>query len=161
MTVFRNLLLVIILLSLSSSCSKKEPTITVLNDPANFKHIIYFNNDRLTKDTKSWEISKKDFVLIDSLLQSKSLMSTTETINGIEPFKRKIHESLLNNYYKQYIPYIDKNGDRILYINAACHKAENWETDLIIFRDGGDCYWNVKVNLNQKIMYEFGVNSIA
>lgn len=73
MTVFRNLLLVIILLSLSSSCSKKEPTITVLNDPTNFKYIIYFNNDRLAEDTKSWKISKKDFVLIASLLRSKSL----------------------------------------------------------------------------------------
>jgi len=48
-----------------------------------------------------------------------------------------------------------------VYINAACHKIENWKTNLIIARDGGDCYWQLKINLDKKIMYEFHTNSIA
>lgn len=158
MTVFRHLFLAIIFIGLNSSCAKNDPNITVLNDPANFKYIIYYNNDRLAEGTKSWDISRKDFALIDSLLRSKSLKNDPDdnfsTIN--------IPEKYLENYFRQYIPYIDKNGDRIVYINAACHKEDKkWETSLLVVRDGGDCYWQVKVNVDKKVMYEFGINSIA
>jgi len=66
MTLFRSIFFVIFFLVLCNSCSKTDSTTTVLNDPANFKYILYFNNEKLAEDTKSWKITKKDFALIDS-----------------------------------------------------------------------------------------------
>ncbi|WP_299765279.1 hypothetical protein [uncultured Dokdonia sp.] len=157
MTLFRSIFFVIFFLALCNSCSKTDTTITVLNDPANFKYIYHFNNEKLSEDTKSWKITKENFTLIDSLLKSKLLKNGPPH----DVHFRTLSEKYLENYFRQYIPYIDKNGDRIVYINAACYKSEHWKTNLIIARDGGDCYWQLKINLDKKIMYEFHTNSIA
>ncbi len=57
----------------------------------------------------------------------------------------------LNLYKQQYIPYINSNGDKIVWVNCLCDQnVSDWKKDIIIVRDGGSCYFHVEINLTRK-----------
>ncbi len=74
-------------------------------------------------------------------------------------------------YYRQYIPYINKNGDRIIEVNAFCKipeypvdgdiKSMDWEKKYVNIMDGGECYWQIKLNLDQMKYFDLNINSNA
>ncbi|TDD99535.1 hypothetical protein [Flavobacterium cellulosilyticum] len=71
----------------------------------------------------------------------------------------------LNKYKRQYFGYIDKNGDRILFINCFWSKNKNnterWLTSEIMVLDGGSYYWNVKFNLAKNEIFDLNINGSA
>ena len=67
----------------------------------------------------------------------------------------------LKDYQRQYVGYIDKDGNRILFINAFKSGGGNWLKDIVRWRDGGSSFWQVKFNLKTKKLFEFRVNGIG
>lgn len=67
----------------------------------------------------------------------------------------------LRSYKRQYLGYLNEKGERIVWINALCgNDLNDWlKNDTVIVLDGGSCYWNVRVNLMTKQVFNFGVNS--
>lgn len=103
------------------------------------------------------EIDKAEIALRNNLKTSnKQLVNQSST--------RIIHIKL-NKYKRQYFGYIDKNGDRILFINCFWSKDKNstkrWLTSEIMFLDGGSYYWNVKFNLNKNEIFDLNINGFA
>lgn len=65
-------------------------------------------------------------------------------------------------YYRQYIPYVNKNGEKEVYINCLCDvDGYDWKTNLISVMDGGKCFFQLKINLKQNKYYSFNVNGYA
>ena len=56
------------------------------------------------------------------------------------------------------------NKEKIIYINCFCYimdlYADQWKTELIMVDDGGNCYFNVKANLDKNEYYELMVNGL-
>lgn len=64
------------------------------------------------------------------------------------------------SYYRQYVGYLNKENQKIIYLNSSCRMFPNWRTDIISVMGGGSCYFNVRVNLAKCECYEFIVNDL-
>jgi hypothetical protein len=68
----------------------------------------------------------------------------------------------LENYKRQYVPVIHENGEKEIWINCFCdHWDQDWQKKFIEVEDGGNCYFQLKINLTKKIFYDFMVNGNA
>jgi hypothetical protein len=72
--------------------------------------------------------------------------------------------SRLRYYVRQYFGYIDKDGNKIIFINCfsqTCNiyqRERYWLKDEVSAWDGGAAFWNVKINLASQKLFEFYVN---
>jgi len=71
-----------------------------------------------------------------------------------------IHENL-QRYMRQYVGYINEKGEKILWINMLWDESsylEDVDKRIIMVDDGGNYYWNVKVNLKSAKIYDLQIN---
>ncbi len=96
------------------------------------------------------EILKRD---IDELISSLNLCTS-------------ISKNTLRKYRRQYVGFVNKDGDIIIWINML-YKRSNHRTkaelsnDIIDVLDGGEDYWNIYVNVTKKYLYKLQINGIA
>jgi hypothetical protein len=65
-------------------------------------------------------------------------------------------------YKKQLIAVINSKGEKEIWVNCFCSDwGAPWKTEILIVDDGGPCYFNFKINLTTKKIYEFVVNGFA
>lgn len=73
--------------------------------------------------------------------------------------------SKISRYKKQYFGIINEDGEKIIYLNAGIGFDEfeepNWKKDYVNVFDGGDNFFNIKINLNQEKCFDFYVNGEA
>lgn len=63
----------------------------------------------------------------------------------------------------QYIGNLNDKGEQIIWINSicGCRNRKKIKKETIIVFDGGNCYWNVRVNIDTKKIFHFSVNGIS
>jgi hypothetical protein len=62
-------------------------------------------------------------------------------------------------YKRQYVAVTNKNGDKEVWINFLCQTyADDWKTSIKLVQDGGNCYFNLKINLTREKCYDLSVN---
>lgn len=68
-----------------------------------------------------------------------------------------------NNYFKQIIAVTNKKGQKEVWVNCFCVTMDNnkWKRDILIVEDGGNCYFNFKINLATMIFFDLRVNGVA
>ena len=68
----------------------------------------------------------------------------------------------LKNYARQYFGYVIKNHEKIILVNSFWDKYEindpDWLQNYYHVYDGGNYYWNIKINLTTHKLFDFGVN---
>lgn len=69
----------------------------------------------------------------------------------------------LSTYVRQYVGYTNEKGEKIIWINFVHEPTASYGLDKAIYEieDGGDSYWNVKVNLTTHQLFELSVNGDA
>ncbi|MCR8667686.1 hypothetical protein NO995_08330 [Aestuariibaculum sp. M13] len=70
----------------------------------------------------------------------------------------------LSQYRRQYIPSLNENEEKVVWVICFCKSSEvnnRWKTQTILVKDGGNCYFNLKVNLSKKECFDFKVNGSA
>ncbi|MFY9310383.1 MAG: hypothetical protein WAQ28_15160 [Bacteroidia bacterium] len=68
----------------------------------------------------------------------------------------------LNRYKRQYVAVINTKGEKEVWINCFCNTWEkDWKKEIVIVMDGGNCYFNLKINLAKQTSYEMSVNGEA
>lgn len=67
----------------------------------------------------------------------------------------------LSNYKVQVFGWINSNGEKILWANYLGEEKPEWKEKVIIVRDGGNYFFNVKVNLAIGQVYDFSINGEA
>jgi hypothetical protein len=68
----------------------------------------------------------------------------------------------LKKYKRQYIASINENGEKVVWVNCFCDNFDiKWKNDIVFVLDGGNCYFNLKINLTTKEYFEFMVNGEA
>jgi hypothetical protein len=164
----RYLFITFLFLTLANSCSTKYREET--SEPINFKFAIielpegdlqYIAEDY----ANSWVPDTTDLIAAEQLI--RQAVGTTEgELLSIES---------LPNYFRQYVGFRNTAGDRIIWVNALCdikngmvekngeHILEPWPwtKELIIVDDGGDCYWNILLNIDKEEYSNFFVNGEA
>lgn len=56
----------------------------------------------------------------------------------------------LKNYFRQYFVSTNSNGDKIVKVFCFCqHNGDIWRAERLEVHDGGDCYFNVMINITK------------
>ncbi|MEZ5425679.1 MAG: hypothetical protein R2747_05400 [Pyrinomonadaceae bacterium] len=64
----------------------------------------------------------------------------------------------LDKYRLQFIPFLNQQNEKVIWINGFCSNQPGWEKELVLVKDGGNCYFNLYVNLTQNSFEKFQVN---
>jgi hypothetical protein len=149
---------------LFTSCSGQIKTDS---DKGEDKKMTIISNPKYTKwitgnDYNLWNPDKSDLIKVNEIL-NKALLDKQFY------FLKKQSLSQLQKNYRQYICYLNEKGEKIVYINSMCELSIDydknnkpvpfdWKNEMIQISDGGDCYWNIKINLNTEKYYDLMIN---
>ena len=153
------LLNIVYILSLTSCSVQKDNTIdkkmTIIQDSKYVKWVTGKNFD-LWKPSDI-DLKKVDEILIKAIDENQFYFYRTKKLSEIK------------KNYRQYLCYIDEKGEKIIFINSMCELFTDydknndpiifdWRNEMIDVSDGGECYWNIKVNLSTNEYYELKIN---
>ncbi|TAH53690.1 MAG: hypothetical protein EYC68_02790 [Chloroflexota bacterium] len=147
-------LCIALLLFLLSACSVLDQT-TPLDPPTgkpppakiSFDHAILADGAFVPDEAT---IAALEMRLPDFLVQHQSQFNAAQA-----PIVER-----LENYRLQYWGEIE-NGKRVIVVNALCRAFENWQTQRVLVLDGGDCFFNLKYDVDAGSFYDLAVNREA
>lgn len=162
--------IVLIMLILVSSCTEYRKTnevetvVKVMSDlevgPADYVILKYQPQWHwLFKNVRAAELSNSEFLEIENFLKvaihesneaQKAELKTYNKNNSQNQRTTTGYELQLEGYKRQYVPVFNENGQKEVFINFFCDEFNDWETELVQVEDGGNCYYNFKVNLVTK-----------
>ncbi len=116
--------------------------------------------------------TEKDIANAESILKEQIRETNKNRINQFS--KRQHIDKNLNKYFRQYVGFIDKNGDRTIHINFHWDRFTlmerskgywdhrlDYTSDYSVVFDGGSRYWSANVNLTSGKLYGLSVNGLA
>ena len=126
----------------------------------------------LPPDCTQATLSNDDFANIDRVLSyCVNKYNHSQTIEYREIVKKlpdqdlKINDYVidLKRYYRQYIVVYNKRGEKEVWVNCFCNiqSLDNWREKAVIVMGGGNCFFNVRINLTRKSFSDFMVNGLA
>ncbi|WP_125047632.1 hypothetical protein [Pontibacter arcticus] len=123
------------------------------------------------KDAEAAHLTKDDFENIELVLNGciKKYNSKYDSVaNRLKidypwyKLKKEKYFIELKNYKRQYVAVTNSNGQKVVWANFFCHSFhDNWRESIVMFSDGGNCYFKLKINLATKECYELRVNGEA
>jgi hypothetical protein len=176
-------ILILVLLISISSCNryKKETEITsseqIISELAIDKGeyvIIPFKQEWywIFKNSKQTDLTQSDLNEIEGILQiavkenNDSQKLYLEKHNMEYPkhqWTETRFELKLNGFRRQYVPVINESGEKEIWVNFFCNnwQSEKWKTEIIDVDDGGNCFFNLKINLTTKKYSDLRINGYA
>ncbi|WP_153797407.1 hypothetical protein [Foetidibacter luteolus] len=148
-------ILTILLLFTNSDCpgqpaqAKSLPAAS--KDSQDSVQYVILNN--LAKDffdsaCKPAALSESEIAVIDSL--TKEQMKTERASRAFDSYKR------------QFIVVTDSQGDKLVYVNGFCNwKNQTWLSVFVQVDDGGNCFYQMRLNLSKKKVSFFSYNGYA
>lgn len=144
----------------------------------NEKNIVVLQTDKdlewiYDDDEKPATLNKNDFKIIERLLQKTVQEYNRQVEARFQHYKKKnpqavkVHKNNflieLERYKRQYFATQKSNGEKIVWINCFCRIPSNidWQTDLVWVKDGGNCYFQMQINITKKEVESFSVNGAA
>ena len=123
------------------------------------------------KDNKPTDLNKDDIQKIENILticineynlgQEKQFIDIDKKHPEYKLDKKNFIIDL-TRYKRQYVATINSKGEKEIWINCFCDTHnKNWRTERIVVKDGGNCYFNLKINLTTGQYYELMVNGDA
>jgi hypothetical protein len=123
-------------------------------------------------DSTQATLNNDDFANIDRVLSyCINKYNHSQTIEYREIVKKlpdqdlKINDYVidLKRYYRQYIVVYNKRGEKEVWVNCFCNvqSLDNWREKAVIVMGGGNCFFNVRINLTRKSFSDFMVNGLA
>ncbi|RYU95644.1 hypothetical protein [Emticicia agri] len=120
---------------------------------------------------KQAELTDNDFVIIEELLESRINSYNNHQQKRYNKIKAKHPEYTLRKedfiidlkvYKRQYVAITNSKGEKEVWVNCFCDIFnENWKKDIVIVLDGGNCYFNLKINITKGTYYDLMVNGDA
>jgi len=107
------------------------------------------------KGFKNWTPDISDIVTAEKLLNDCYVQEKTGTVNHLLG-------KTLEEYNKQYVGAVEENGEKTIWINCFCKKYEkdfpDWKKQIIGVADGGNCFFNLKINITRNVFGLLQVN---
>ena len=116
--------------------------------------------------------TKNEIRLTETILKNQISKLNNPRVNQFR--KRNYVDKNLNKYFRQYVGFINKNGDKVIHINFYWDKftlhdrlkgyddqRREYTSDFSMVLDGGSHYWNINVFLTQNKLERFEVNGVA
>lgn len=126
------------------------------------------STDNVTRFTPTGENIEK----AEAILKKQIKQVNNPRINQFG--KHQYIDKNLNKYFRQYIGFVNNQGDSVVHINFCWDKFTlldrlkayddmrlNYESDFVLVMDGGSHYWNINVNITKGTLYNLAVNGVA
>lgn len=91
--------------------------------------------------------------------------------NCVDDYNKKLSDNhkqyfsidlIKKRYKRQYVAVVNKKGEKLVWVNCLCQTHnDNWRTSIILVDDGGNCYFNLKINLTKEKCYDLMVNGLG
>lgn len=123
---------------------------TKFNDYAIFTYDQKFHSG-IQNEGKVFDLKTSDMIVVDSLLNLCILQNSNQI------------SKKLKSYFKQVVAVKTPNNEVVVWVNLSCSGKESQYLfyNIIDSHDGGDCFFNVKINLNTLKYYDLSVNGDA
>ena len=170
-------LIFIILISISSCNGTKKNTSEIKSSEKTQTEFKLPKSDFVilslkTENIKSAELTQSELIEIEEILKIAIIENNEEQKIGLIEHNKKYpkyqqtetgFELKLDGYKRQYVPIINEKGEKEVWINFFCDDfgTDNWKTEIVLVEDGGNCYYNIKINLKTKEHSELGINGNA
>ncbi|MDB5150455.1 MAG: hypothetical protein JWQ57_4475 [Mucilaginibacter sp.] len=107
------------------------------------------------KNYHSIPLTDADFAEVDNILIKAAEDHNNRNVYGL------IHNT--DKYYKQVVAAENEKGEKEVYLNCLCslNNKSDWKMYLIRVMDGGNCYFQVRMNLKTEKVIYFSVNGLA
>ncbi|KSA14159.1 hypothetical protein [Maribacter dokdonensis] len=177
-----NKLIFIFLISISSCNERKKTNETIIKEETQSEFnltisdfvILTYQSEwyYIFKNVKPTELTQSELIEIENILkivvkenneiQKTKLIQHNKTYPEYQRTKTGF-ELKLDGFKRQYVPVINDKGQKEVWINFFCDDfgIEYWKTDLVQVDDGGNCFFNLKINLETKEYYELSINGYA
>ena len=117
--------------------------------------VIKYGEYKVFDNAKPTTLSKKEIDQIGDLLHK-----AIDEFNNDKKHYAKIMP--LSNYKIQLVPVINSNGEKEVWVNSFCEAdGSRWRKEIIFVEDGGNCYFQLKINLKTMKWYSMGINGYA
>jgi hypothetical protein len=107
-----------------------------------------------------WWLSKK-FDAAKSFKLSDSELKVVDEVFNICVNQNNIDTSYFH-YKRQYVPFLNKDGQKKVWINCFCSDFGNdftqWKKFIVLVEDGGSCFFSLIINLTDRSFSNFDVN---
>jgi len=124
------------------------------------------------KNAKSAELNRQVLNKIEGVLEVAIIENNAIQKASLEKHNKEYPKSKwtetgfelkLDGYKRQYLPIINDKGEKEIWINFFCSDfgSDNWKSEIIIVEDGGNCYFNIKVNLTSMTYSELSINGYS
>jgi hypothetical protein len=126
----------------------------------------------LAKNSVPSSLSDSDFVTIDEVLSvcidKYNREQTIEYKKMVKKFPQndfQLKDFIINlkMYYRQYIVVKNLKGEKEVWVNCFCtvQNMDYWKKQVVFVDDGGNCFFNVRINLSKRTFTDFIVNGEA
>ena len=155
------------------NCSKSKEKQTSLNYDTNKIAILDGCKLEDFKNRKSVKLENKDIPEIERLLNLSVSNYNSNQIKLIPNYQKKYPEIKvgpekvgvinLSNYKRQYVPYVNRKGEKVVWVYCTINKRINkeWKKEILFAAGGGENYFRVTINLTKKIYKDFSTNGPA
>ena len=117
--------------------------------------VIKYGSFRTYDGAKPTTLSQNEISEIEFLLKE-----AIQKYNADSLHKSKIMG--LDKYKLQFVPRINNKGEKEVWVNSFCETGgHNWKKELILVEDGGNCYFDLDINLTTKQYYGLGIGAYA
>lgn len=125
-------------------------------DKAN-EYFYWDNRKELFGNATHLSLTPQDLLLVDSLLRQSIAAS-----NEYQQQRGYTGPPLsLNGYKRQLLAVVTEAGEKQVWVNCLCEVRDGgWKKKTIRGSGGGDCYFNVRLNLSKKSWSEADVNAL-
>ena len=131
-------------------CCKAKPTI----DTARYT-VIKYGSFRTYEGAKATNLTEKEINNVEILL-----IKAIQKYNCDSKHLAKIMP--LDKYKLQLVPRINKKGEKEVWVNAFCETRRNdWKKALVLVEDGGNCYFDLDINITTKQYYGLEIGAYA
>lgn len=158
MKMLLNVLIILFAINMQSSCLIKGK---------GFKGYVFdkehFVLMTIDNQSKRYTPDKQAVLLAEHLIKDRleSINTSLENQGGGCPV---IHKNL-KKYVRQYVGFITRDGERVIWVNFIWESSINDEKrlskDIETPLDGCSHYWNIKVNLDREELFDLNINGSA
>ena len=123
------------------------------------------------KENQPTSLTSKDIEQIEELITLcifKYNSKEQKIYNQIEKNKVENKEYFekncidLSKYKRQYVATINSKGEKEIWVNFFCDTFNSdWKKEILVVFDGGNCFFNVKLNLKKKKYFDLIINGVA
>lgn len=176
--------LIFILLTSLTSCNvqikqadqteKEQTEISRFQVPDSTYVILDYKSDWhwIFKDAKPTKLSEDELAEIERIIEQAVKENNEQQRKDLEAHNKEHpnnqwtetgFELETKGFKRQYVSVINDKGQKEIWINFFCDdwESENWKSDIMVVLDGGNCYFNLKVNLETKTYSDLSINGYA